>query len=97
MWAVVAVVSDVLGQYLLEMIAPEHQEPIEAPSADGTHEPVGAENVIRWAHAASSYSWSRPPSRSALRRCTPLGHVAGGWDIDSGAVCSSERCGRCWL
>ena len=29
--------------------------------------PVGAENLIRGLHAASSYSWMRPPSRCDLR------------------------------
>jgi hypothetical protein len=28
---------------------------------------VGAENLARGLHAASSYSWMRPPSRSDIR------------------------------
>ncbi len=36
MRTVVVVVSDVLEQYLLEMLAPEDEDPIGALSADGT-------------------------------------------------------------
>jgi ABC-type sugar transport system substrate-binding protein len=46
-------------------------------------------------HAASSYSWSRPPSRS--RRRTALGRVRGkgtSSPIESGASRSKARCGR---
>ena len=38
---VVLVVSDVLDQYLLEMLAPENEDPIGALSADGADEPFG--------------------------------------------------------
>jgi hypothetical protein len=41
MRVVLVVVSNVLGQHLLEMSAAEDEEPIEALSTDGTHEPIG--------------------------------------------------------
>jgi len=44
---VVLVVSDVLDQYLLEMLAPENEDPIGALSADGADEPFG-ERVRSW-------------------------------------------------
>ena len=37
----VVVVSDVLDRYLLEMLAPEDENPIGAFSADGADEPFG--------------------------------------------------------
>jgi hypothetical protein len=55
---------------------------------------VGAENVIRWAHAASLYSWMRPPSRSDLRTCLASGHeVDDAGTFESGAAWSRDRCG----
>ena len=47
MRAVVVVVSDVLDQHLLEMSAPEDENPISALSADGAHESLG-ECVRSW-------------------------------------------------
>jgi hypothetical protein len=41
MRAVVVVVSDVLAQYLLEMSAPEDEEPNGALSTDGANESLG--------------------------------------------------------
>ena len=43
----VVVVSDLLGQYLLEMSAPEDEEPVGALSADSDHESLG-ECVRSW-------------------------------------------------
>jgi len=64
----------------------------------GLDEPVGAENLIRGSHAASSYSWMRPPSRSDLRSCVASGGEVGGRHrgLESGAVWSRDRCGR-WV
>jgi hypothetical protein len=38
---VLVVVSDVLGQDLLEMTSTENEDPVETLSADGAHEPLG--------------------------------------------------------
>jgi hypothetical protein len=47
-------------------------------------DPVGVENLIRWLHAASLYSWIRPPSRSDLRSRAASGHGVGdAGDIES--------------
>jgi hypothetical protein len=40
-------------------------------------DPVGAENVIRGSHAASLYSWMRPPSLSVLRNRAKSGLPVG--------------------
>ena len=57
---------------------------------------VGAENAIQGPHAASSYSWIRPPSLSVLRSRARSGSPidAGLVHTVSGACCSRARCGR---
>lgn len=47
MRTVVVVMSDVLDQCLLELLAPEDEDPIGALSADGADEPFG-ERVRSW-------------------------------------------------
>jgi len=47
MRAVVVVVSDVLSQYLLQMSAPEDEEPVSTLSTDGADESLG-ECVRSW-------------------------------------------------
>jgi len=45
--------------------------------------PVGAENAIQGPHAASSYSWRRPPSLSVLRNRAGSGVPVGGAFVPS--------------
>ena len=48
-------------------------------------------------YAASSYSWSRPPSRSRRRIRHSWSGGGTGLVLKSGGCWSSERCGRCVL
>jgi len=55
---------------------------------------VGAENLIRRGHAAKSYSWMSPPSRSDLRMRLESGNGIGTGVGPRGDAWSSDRCGR---
>ena len=68
-------------------------------SIKGVRKPVGAENPIRAVHAASRYSWTRPPSLSVRHSRVASGQLIGKRALSkaSGARWARERCGRCWL
>ena len=70
--------------------------PIAASSVWAILKRVGAENPVRAVHAASRYSWTRPPSLSVRRSRFASGQLIGGRALSkaSGARWARERCGR---